>query len=77
MATTSPPQNPHSRAAPPGPNAALRSVHTANLPAVFAQLQSSLAVSTYQTGKVILIRADDGQLNTHSRSILMLQVPRR
>ena len=46
----------------------LRSVHTANLPALFAQLQISLAVSTYQAGKVILVRNDNGVLNTHFRT---------
>ena len=56
--------------APPAasPDTALRSVHTSNLPALFAQLQISLAVSTYQAGKVILIRNDDGVLNTHFRT---------
>ena len=48
--------------------APLRSVHTANLPALFAQLQISLVVSTYQAGKVILIRNDGGVLNTHFRT---------
>src|SRR5215510_2036226 len=50
------------------PDTALRSVHTSNLPALFAQLQISLAVSTYQAGKVILIRNDGGVLNTHFRT---------
>jgi hypothetical protein len=49
-------------------DAALRSVHTSNLPALFAQLQVSLVVSTYQAGKVILIRNDEGVLNTHFRT---------
>src|SRR4029453_4771468 len=48
--------------------APLRSVHTASLPAVFAQLQISLVVSTYQAGKVILVRNDGGVLNTHFRT---------
>lgn len=46
----------------------LRSVHTSNLPALFEQLQISLVVSTYQAGKVILVRPDNGALNTHFRS---------
>ncbi len=49
-------------------DAALRSVHTSNLPALFAELQMSLVVSTYQAGKVILIRNDGGVLNTHFRT---------
>jgi hypothetical protein len=47
---------------------ALRSVHTSNLPALFGQLQVSVVVSTYQAGKVILIRNDEGVLNTHFRT---------
>jgi uncharacterized protein (TIGR03032 family) len=49
----------------PEPTEALRSVHTTNLPALFAQLQISLVVSTYQAGKVIVVRNDGGALNTH------------
>jgi len=52
---------------PAAPDAALRSVHTTNLPALFAQLHLSLLVSTYQAGKVILVRNDRGVLNTHFR----------
>lgn len=46
----------------------LRSVYTNNLADILAQLQISLAVSTYQAGKVILIRHDEGQINTHFRT---------
>ena len=46
---------------------ALRSVHTSNLPALFDQLGISLVVSTYQAGKVIVVRNDNGALNTHFR----------
>jgi uncharacterized protein (TIGR03032 family) len=53
---------------PPSPDAALRSVHTANLPALFDQLQISLVVSTYQAGKAIVVRNDNGTLNTHFRT---------
>ena len=59
MSTPSPP-NP--------PDAALRSVHTSNLPGLFDQLRISLLVSTYQAGKVILVRNDNGVLNTHFRT---------
>ncbi|MGQ0699519.1 MAG: TIGR03032 family protein [Panacagrimonas sp.] len=51
----------------PADESALRSVHTSNLPAIFEQLQISLAVSTYQAGKLILVRNDGGVLNTHFR----------
>ena len=53
---------------PAPPDATLRSVHTSNLPALFEQLRISLVVSTYQAGKVILIRNDQGVLNTHFRT---------
>lgn len=46
---------------------ALRSVHSANLPALLGQLGGSLMISTYQAGKLIIARNDGGQLNTHFR----------
>ncbi|HQY94700.1 DUF4915 domain-containing protein, partial [Caldilinea sp.] len=57
----------------------LRSVFTAGLPEIFAQLNISLVVSTYQAGKVILVRHDadggapasdgsSGTMNTHFRT---------
>jgi uncharacterized protein (TIGR03032 family) len=45
----------------------LRSVYTQSFPELLNQLQSSLIVSTYQTGKLICARYDGGQLNTHFR----------
>ena len=45
--------------------AALRSVHTSTLPALFAQRHISLLVSTYQADKLIVVRQDGGVLNTH------------
>ena len=47
---------------------ALRSVHTSNLPALFDQLGISLIVSTYHAGKAIVVRNDNGALNTHFRT---------
>jgi uncharacterized protein (TIGR03032 family) len=55
--------------------AALASVHTSNLPELFRQLNCSLLVTTYQAGRVILVRRDAradeadaaGSLNTHFR----------
>jgi hypothetical protein len=49
---------------PAATDPALRSVHTSNLPALFGQLQVSVVVSTYQAGKVILIRNDEGVLTS-------------
>jgi uncharacterized protein (TIGR03032 family) len=49
------------------PAASFESVHTSNLPALFGQARISLVVSTYQAGKVILIRREGESLNTHFR----------
>lgn len=46
----------------------LKSVFTNTLPNILNQLGISLAVSTYQAGKVIFVRADDGVVNTHFRN---------
>ena len=46
----------------------LRSVYTTNLPEILARLNASLVVSTYQTGKVVLVRSDNGTINTHFRN---------
>ena len=49
-------------------NITLRSVHTTNLADILAQLNISLVVSTYQAGKVIVVRNDNGTINTHFRN---------
>ncbi|MEM7018693.1 MAG: DUF4915 domain-containing protein, partial [Pseudomonadota bacterium] len=46
----------------------LRSVHTSNFADILHQLGISLVVSTYQAGKVVLIRADGSSVNTHFRN---------
>jgi uncharacterized protein (TIGR03032 family) len=46
----------------------LRSVHTSNFPLLLEELGISLVVSTYQAGKVLLVRSDSHTLNTHFRS---------
>lgn len=43
----------------------LRSVHSQNFPMILKRLGGSLAVSTYQAGFVVILRADGEQLNTH------------
>lgn len=43
----------------------LRSVHTTSFPAILDQVGASVFVSTYQAGKLILLRSDEGKLNTH------------
>ena len=45
--------------------APLASVHTTNLPQILRELNTSLLVTTYQAGKLILVRDDGGTLNTH------------
>jgi uncharacterized protein (TIGR03032 family) len=46
----------------------LASVHTANFPALLRQLRASVLVSTYQAGRLVLLRADGGDsVNTHFR----------
>jgi uncharacterized protein (TIGR03032 family) len=51
----------------PDPNA-FRSVFTGEMPAIFAKLGISLLVSTYQSGRLIAVRADGSSLNTHFRA---------
>ena len=46
---------------------AFRSIHTSNIPQLLAHLSTSLLVSTYQSGRVIALRADGDKLNTHLR----------
>lgn len=45
----------------------LRSVHTASFPDLLRQLKSSVLVSTYQAGRLVLLRAAGETLNTHFR----------
>ena len=52
----------------PDPKTTLRSVHTKSFPGILERLRVSLVVSTYQAGKVIILRNDGGALNTHFRS---------
>ena len=48
----------------------LRSVHTSNLPQIFAEGGFSLLVTTYQAGKLVILRNDQGVLNTHFRNFM-------
>ena len=47
----------------------LRSVHTTNFPALLDQLGISLLVTTYQAGKLVVLRADQDHVNTHFRNL--------
>ncbi len=58
---------PSSENAPESPPP-LRSVHTSNFGEIISQLRVSLLVSTYQAGKLVVLRADgQGGVNTHFR----------
>jgi uncharacterized protein (TIGR03032 family) len=46
----------------------LRAVHTPNFPALLQQLGASLVVTTYQAGKLVLVRAEGDHLHTHFRA---------
>ncbi len=50
--------------------APLRSVHTSNLPQILADGRFSLLVTTYQAGKLVILRSDNGVLNTHFRNFM-------
>jgi uncharacterized protein (TIGR03032 family) len=46
----------------------LRSVHTSSFPPLMRQLGVSLLVTTYQAGKLVIVRANGDHLNTHFRA---------
>jgi uncharacterized protein (TIGR03032 family) len=45
----------------------LRAVHTSNFPALLRQMGASLLVTTYQAGKLVMIRDEGDHLNAHFR----------
>jgi uncharacterized protein (TIGR03032 family) len=48
----------------------LRSVHTTSFSQILAETAASIVVSTYQAGKLIILRNDGGILNTHFRDFM-------
>lgn len=46
----------------------LRAVHTPNLPALLRQFGASLLVTTYQAGKLVIVRDEGDHLNAHFRN---------
>ncbi|MBX3699429.1 MAG: TIGR03032 family protein [Dokdonella sp.] len=46
----------------------LGSVHTTNFPDLLRQLGGCLVISTYQAGKLVILRPDGATINTHYRS---------
>lgn len=69
-ATTAGPDGaaPAATATAAGATQVLASVHTSNFAQVLRHFRSSLAVSTYQAGKLVLLRADGDAVNTHFRA---------
>lgn len=67
MTTPVAPTNPSPHSDRPVTEAAvpLRSVHTPNFPALLRKLGASLLVTTYQAGKLVIVRDEGGHLNTH------------
>lgn len=63
----SPAEAPLAPAAPAADLHAFHSVYTANFPQLLSRLGISLLISTYQSGRIIAVRADGDQLNTHLR----------
>jgi hypothetical protein len=59
--------NPTAANTAPSPDSPLRSVHTSNFPQILKECGISLIVSTYQAGKLIVVRADGDVINTHFR----------
>ena len=51
------------------PKDPLRSVHTTSFPEILDQLSASVMVTTYQAGKLVMLRNDAGVLNTHFRNL--------
>ena len=45
----------------------LRSVHTSNFPEILESLRASVFVTTYQAGRLVILRSQQGLLNTHFR----------
>ena len=45
----------------------LRAAHTPDFPALLRQLGASLLVTTYQAGKLVLVRDEGDHLNAHFR----------
>src|SRR5437868_5394593 len=46
----------------------LRSVHSSTFPVLLEQLGISVLVTTYQAGKLVMLRPDGATLNTHFRN---------
>jgi uncharacterized protein (TIGR03032 family) len=68
LKTTTEPEassNPETAVEPETQPEPLRSVHTTNLPAILDESGASVLVTTYQAGKLVMLRPDRDVLNTH------------
>src|SRR4051795_9239786 len=70
MTTQTAPPKPFPSPGRPGAedSAPLRAVHTPNFPALLRYLGASLLVTTYQAGKLVIVREDGDHLNAHFRA---------
>jgi len=68
-ATQEAPARPPDRGPPAKEDPPLRAVHTPNFPALLRQLGVSLLVTTYQAGKLVLVRDEGDHLNAHFRAL--------
>ena len=59
---------PSDASSPPAP-APLHAVHTPNFPALLRGLNASLLVTTYQAGKLVMVREEGDRLNCHFRTL--------
>jgi uncharacterized protein (TIGR03032 family) len=64
MTSSDPTPRPHAGATAEAP----RAVHTANFPDLLRQLGASVLVTTYQAGKLVMIREEGDHLNSHFRA---------
>src|SRR5689334_21099536 len=66
------PESSYANHEPPAPEPTLEqvlaSIHSSNCPDLLRQLGGCLILSTYQAGKLVLLRPDGNTINTHFRS---------
>ena len=58
---------PGAKGASVDPTVPLHAVHTSNFPSLLRQMGSSLLVTTYQAGKLVMVRDEGDHLNAHFR----------
>ena len=67
--TEHPPSENDTPTVAPAEPSPLRSVHTPSFAQLLDELHSSLLVTTYQAGKLVLVRSQEGVINTHFRAV--------